>query len=217
MKKTTLYDYWRSSASYRVRIALNLANEPYTSISIDLVSGEHQQREHRRRNPQGFVPVLDIDDARLTQSLAILDYLHRTRAYPLLPKDPTLSAHIQALAHTLAVDVHPVCNLNVVSHVVRLQNNTDNAREDWMAQFIRPGLVAFEAQLEAIQETHGKTVFCAGREPGLADVCLIPQLYNALRWGVDFDDCPRILAIQSACDSHQAFRQAHPDAVNTAQ
>ena len=216
MTQTTLYDYWRSSASYRVRIALNLAKESYTTVVVDLLNAEHQSEAHKQRHPQGYVPVLDIDGVRLTQSLAILDYLHRTRTHPLLPESPALSAQIQALAHTLAVDVHPVCNLNVVRHVAQLQTEPDDVRTLWMARFIRPGLEAFETQLTSYQQRNGHTHFCAGESPGLADVCLIPQLYNAQRWGVDFTDCEKIVSIKQACDELQAFSDAHPNAVDTA-
>ena len=112
--------------------------------------------------------------------------------------------------------MHPVCNLNVVAHVAKLQNDQAEAKEQWMARFIRPGLEAFETQLKTIQSSFaaGSTDFCSGEEPGLADACLIPQLYNALRWGVNFDDCERILSVKKACDAHPAFQAAHPDAVN---
>ena len=106
MTETILYDYWRSSASYRLRIALNLAGIEYLSIPVDLVKGEHKTPEHRARNPQGFVPVLEIDGLQLTQSLAILEYLDQTRALGLLPSDPAGRAHVQALAHAIAVDLH---------------------------------------------------------------------------------------------------------------
>ena len=212
MSTTTLFDYWRSSASYRLRIALNLAGIAYESVSVNLLTGEHKSPEHLARHPQGLVPVLEIDGRQFTQSLAILEYLDTTREQHWIPDDPAQAATVRALAHTLAVDVHPVCNLNVVAHVASLVDNAEGAREAWMKHFIRPGLLAFEQQLKAFKQSP----FATGDKPGLADICLIPQLYNAIRWEADYQDCPRILAIQSACESHSAFIAAHPDAVKPA-
>ena len=209
MHGTVLFDYWRSSASYRLRIALNLAGIPYQAISVDLVKGEQKSPEHLARNPQGLVPVLEIDGLRLTQSLAILDYLDQTRAMGLLPKDPAKRAQAQALAHSVAVDVHPVCNLQVAKHATTLTGGAGDMPGDWMRHFIRPGLQAFEALLAGFEQTP----YCTGAQPGLADICLIPQLYNARRWGADFSDLPRILAVEEACGAHPAFAKAHPDVV----
>ncbi len=204
MTGTILWDYPRSSASYRLRIALNLAQEDYQIETVDLLAKEHKSDAHLSRNPQGFVPVLDIDGQRFTQSLAILDYLDQTRDLQLLPKDPVARTKVQALAHAIAVDVHPVCNLSVVLHATGGQ---EPARSAWMQHFIRPGLQAFEALLEAFDQAP----YAAGTAPSLADVCLIPQLYNAARWGVDYADLPRIRAIEAACARHPAFVAAHPD------
>ena len=209
MTDTILYDYWRSSASYRVRIALNLAGIDYRAISVDLVKGDHKTPEHVARNPQGLVPVLEIDGHSFTQSLAILDYLNETRDLNLLPKDPAQAAKVRALAHSVAVDVHPVCNLGVVGHVSKLMPDTSNAKVDWMKHFISPGLRAFEGLLASFDQAP----FCCGDTPSLADICLMPQLYNAHRWGADFSDCTRIQAVEKACAEHPAFAAAYPDAV----
>lgn len=209
MSGTVLYDYWRSSASYRVRIALNLAGIAYRSISVDLVAGEHKSEDHLARNPQGLVPVLEIDGLRLTQSLAIIDYLDQTRGLGLLPSEPAMRAQALALAQSIAVDLHPVCNLSVARHATALNQEAEDMPGDWMRHFIRPGLLAFEAMLSA----HDQNPFCTGSQPGLADVCLIPQMYNARRWEVDLTDLPRVLAIEKACASHPAFAAAHPDKV----
>lgn len=209
MHDTVLFDYWRSSASYRLRIALNLAGIDYRAISVDLVKGEHKTPEHLARNPQGFVPVLEIDGLRLTQSLAILDYLNETRDLGLLPKDPATRAQAQALAHSIAVDLHPVCNLQVAKHATQISAGAEGMPGDWMVHFIRPGLQAFEALLAGFDQSP----YCTGDTPGLADICLMPQLYNARRWGADFSDLPRILAVEKACAAHPAFAKAHPDAV----
>ncbi|MEP0990864.1 MAG: maleylacetoacetate isomerase [Tateyamaria sp.] len=212
MTDTKLYDYWRSSASYRLRIALNLADIPYQAIPVDLVKGDHRAPQHLARNPQGLVPVLDIDGHQLTQSLAILDYLNDTRSMGLLPTDPVEAARVRALAHSVAVDVHPVCNLQVVAHVSRLMPEASSAKEDWMTHFIAPGLTAFEALLNNFEQTP----YCAGSAPSLADICLMPQIYNARRWNVDVSDCPRILAVEAACADHPAFAAAHPEQVKPA-
>ncbi|MFT7595044.1 MAG: maleylacetoacetate isomerase [Paracoccaceae bacterium] len=210
MAETVLFDYWRSTASYRVRIALNLAGIDYSSVTVDLPSGAHKQPEHLARNPQGFVPVLQIDGLHLTQSLAILDYLDSTRDIGLLPKDPGERARMTALAHAIAVDIHPVCNLQVANYAAEITNDQKGIREQWMIRFIRPGLEAFEALLG----DYDQIPYCCGDTAGLADLCLIPQLYNAHRWGVDISDLPRISAVEAACAVLPAFAVAHPDTVN---
>ncbi len=207
MSDVVLYDYWRSSASYRVRIALNLAGIEYRAVSVDLVKGDHRQADHLSRNPQGLVPVLDIDGIRLTQSLAILDYLDRTRQMGLLPEEPAQRASAQALAYSIAVDVHPVCNLSVARHAAQLAQGAGDMPGDWMRHFIRPGLLAFEALMSQFPQS----LYCTGPTPGLADICLIPQLYNAHRWGVDLSDLPRCLEVEELCNSQPAFAAAHPD------
>lgn len=209
MSETVLFDYWRSSASYRLRIALNLAATPYRAVSVDLVTGEQKSPAHLARNPQGLVPVLQIDGLQMTQSLAILEYLDQTRNLGLLPQEPAARVLEQALAHSIAVDIHPVCNLQVVGYAAKISATSDSAREDWMRRFIRPGLQAFEELLGAYQQVP----FCTSNTPGLADICLIPQIYNARRWGVEISDLPRILQVEAACAEHPAFSAAHPDQV----
>ena len=150
------------------------------------------------------IPPLGIDGQRLTQSLAILEYLDATRQMGLLPGDPVARAKAQALAMVIAVDLHPICNLSVASHAT---GGEEPARTDWMRHFIGKGLTAFEEMLGAyVQEP-----FCTGTAPGLADVCLIPQLYNADRWGAPLEAMPRIRAVREACDALPAFAEAHPD------
>ena len=207
MSETVLFDFWRSSASYRLRIALNLGGIPFRAVPIDLTRNEQKSPEHLARNPQGFVPVLDIDGLRLTQSLAILEYLDTTRNLGLLPADPAERVKVQALAHCVAVDVHPVCNLQVAAYAAKLTGNRDGVREGWMRRFIRPGLEAFEVLLAGFQQTP----YCCGDQPGLADICLMPQLYNARRWEVEFDDLTRIVQVEAACADNPAFTAAHPD------
>ena len=206
MSGVVLYDYWRSSASYRLRIALTLAGISYESRPVDLVAGAHRRPEHLAINPQGFVPVLEIDGQRFTQSLAILAYLDQTRGLGLLPQEPVARAHVEALAQSIAVDLHPVCNLSVARYGVG-QSQGGLEMGDWMRHFIPTGLSAFSVLLERWPEAE----FCTGDTPGLADICLMPQLYNARRWEVDLDPYPRLLRIEASCAAHPAFAAAHPD------
>lgn len=209
MAEAILYDYWRSSASYRVRIALNLAGIETESVSVDLVKQDQKSPDYLALNPQGFVPVLRIDGHDFTQSLAIVEYLNETRKLGLLPDNHVEKAKARALAHAVAVDVHPVCNLQVIAHVAKLTPENENARAEWMQRFIPPGLHAFEKMLAGFEQSP----FCCGDTPGLADICLMPQIYNADRWGTDYSDCPRIIGVRDACATHPAFAAAFPDQV----
>ncbi len=205
---TVLYDYWRSSASYRVRIALNLAAIPYDAVSVDLLAKDHKSPDHLDRNPQGFVPVLDIDGHRFTQSLAILDYLDHTRGLGLVSDDPVLAAHQRAAAHAIAVDIHPVCNVSVAAFAVA-QSGREDTRTEWMQRFIAPGLAAFETLISPYSQAN----FAMSDTPSLVDICLMPQLYNADRWGVDYSGYTNITRVKEACSKLEAFKAAHPDRV----
>lgn len=204
MSNVVLWDYPKSSASYRVRIALNLASIDYRIETVDLLAKVNLSADHLARNPQGFVPVLDIDGQRFTQSLAILDYLDTTRGLNLLPADPAQRAQQTALAHAIAVDLHPVCNLSVASYAT---HGAEPARTQWMRHFIAPRMAAFEQMLGEFTQAP----YCCGDTPSLADIVLMPQIYNAIRWGADYADCTRINAVSEACSQHPAFAKAHPD------
>ncbi|WP_371742656.1 maleylacetoacetate isomerase [Ensifer sp. ENS09] len=208
MSETVLYDYWRSSASYRVRIALNSLGESYRSAPVDLLAKAHKAPEHLARNPQGLVPVLEIDGERFTQSLAIIEYLGETRADSgFLPFDAVGRQRVRMLSYAIAMDIHPVCNLSVVSHVMANAEDGEAARRNWMRKFIGEGLAAFERLLD-----HSATGrFCHGDSPTMADFCLVPQVYNARRWDVDLSACPRLVAIDQNCAEIEAFARAHPD------
>ncbi len=206
MTNTVLYDYWRSSASYRLRIALNLANIPYTSAAVDLLKKEHKSSAHLQRNPQGLVPALAIDGHVLTQSLAIIDYIAETRGVAILPSSPVDRAKVRAIAQAIAMDIHPVCNLGVVAHVMKITGQSDKARAEWMKKFIGEGLAAVETMLQA---TPGP--LCFGDTPTLADICLVPQVYNAKRWDVDVSGFSRINAAVDRAQQFDAFIMAHPD------
>lgn len=208
VNETVLFDYWRSSASYRVRIALNSLGEAYRSVPVDLLAKAHRQAEHLDRNPQGLLPVLDIDGERFTQSLAIIEYLAETREKAgFLPDDAIGRQRVRALSYAIAMDIHPVCNLGVVSFVMANAADGEAARRDWMRKFIGEGLAAFERLLD-----HPSTgSFCHGDRPGMADFCLVPQVYNARRWDVDLSACPKLVEIDQRCAEIDAFARAHPD------
>ncbi len=200
-----LYDYWRSSASYRVRIALGLAGLGWHSVPVDLAEGGQRTAEHLARNPQGLVPVLEIDGLRLTQSLAIIEYLDETRGLGLLPDDPQGRARVRALAFAVAMDIHPICNLRVARFAVE-RSGGGITMEGWMQAFIAPGLAALEAMVDGGMYCHGDAVT-------LADICLVPQLYNARRWRIDLAPMPKLCRIGDHLDTLPAFAAAHPDRV----
>jgi maleylacetoacetate isomerase len=213
MTTPVLYDYWRSSASYRVRIALNLKDIAYQAVSIDLQTQQHGGAEHRARNPQGFVPALDIDGSMMTQSLAIIEYLDsRNPAPALLPADPAEAARLRAIAYAIAMEIHPICNPSVVAHHAAAFDGSDDDRKIWMQHFIDKGLRAVEVL--ANHPASGR--FLHGDSAGLADIVLVPQLYNARRWDVPLDDMPRLTAIDAACRDLPTFAAAAPEAVNSA-
>jgi maleylacetoacetate isomerase len=199
-----LYDYWRSSAAYRVRIALNLAGLSYRSIPVDLVKGEHRTPENLARNPQGLVPTLKIDGLQLTQSLAILEYLDEAHDAGFLPRDAVGRAHVRALAYAVAMETAPVCNPSVRNYAAQKSNGTVTA-EHWQNHFITKGLTAFEAMLP------GTGIYCHGDTITLPDICLVPQAYNARRVGMDLGMFPRINSILDRLETLAAIKAAHPD------
>jgi maleylacetoacetate isomerase len=205
---TVLYDYWRSSAAYRVRIALNLLGEPYTSVPVNLLNGEHRAADNRARNPQGLVPTLEIDGLRLTQSLAIVEYLSETRSAGFLPDHPAGRARVRALAHAIAMDIAPVCNLSVRNHAAAISGGAVTA-DDWQMHFMPPRLAALERMLD----DPATGTCCHGDTVTLADICLVPQIYNAQRLGVSMDALPRVAAITAHLDGMPAIAAAHPDRV----
>jgi maleylacetoacetate isomerase len=210
MTDTVLFDYWRSSASYRVRIALNMLGIAHDSVPVDLLSGAHKQPEHLARNPQGLVPALQIDGHMLTQSLAIIEYLSETRPNAtVLPADPLGRHRVRALSYAIAMDIHPTCNLGVVFHVMQQSTDPEAARGNWMRKFIGEGLQAFERLLD----NPATGDFCHGGTPSMADLCLVPQIYNARRWNVDLTGCPLTVTIADRCAALPVFAAAYPDQV----
>jgi maleylacetoacetate isomerase len=212
MTVPVLFDYWRSSASYRVRIALNLKGVAYRAEKVDLAAGGQGEGAYRARNPQGFVPLLEIDGRRLTQSLAIIAYLDATRPEPpLLPADPGDAAHVQALALTIACDIHPLNNLRVLKHLTGPLAQAEEAKNAWIARWISEGFAALEALAAP-----GAGRFLFGDAPTLADICLVPQIYNARRFAVPLDAYPLLVRADAEAAAHPAFAAAHPDAIAAA-
>jgi maleylacetoacetate isomerase len=202
-----LYDYWRSSAAYRVRIALNLKGVDYESRQIDLREDEQKSDEYRSLNPQGLVPMLEIDGQRLTQSLAIINYLDlRFPNQPLIPALAAERAHVVAMAMMIACDIHPLNNLRVLKYLRHELGHSNEQVDAWYAHWIREGLPALEAMAAP---RSGKFLF--GDAPTGADVCLVPQLYNARRFNVPLDDFPTLLRADENANKIEAFAAAHPD------
>lgn len=205
-----LYDYWRSSASYRVRIALNMLGQPYEAVPINLLTEANRSPEHLARNPQGLIPTLEIDGLVLTQSLAIIEYLDETREQAaFLPTDAKARARVRALSYAVAMEIHPLCNSSVGTHIMEVTGNDEALRKAWMQHFIRKGLAAIEVMLDSPETGR----FCHGDQPTMADFCLVPQVYNAHRWEADISDLHRIQAIVEACNGIDAFANAHPDVI----
>lgn len=206
--KCVLYDYWRSSASYRVRIALNLKRVDYERVAVDLVAGDQRSEAHLARNPQGFVPALHADGRTMTQSLAIIDYLDAQVPAPsFVPRDPAERAHVLALALTVACDIHPLNNLRVLKRLAGM-GIEQAVRDEWYRHWVKEGLDALEAMAAP---RAGRFLF--GDAPTLADICLVPQLYNARRFEVPLEACPTLLRADASAALLDAFAAAHPDRV----
>ena len=207
MAQAVLYDYFRSSAAYRVRIALNLKGIAYEQRSVNLAKGAQKGGDYRKVNPQGFVPCLEIDGLRLTQSLSIAVYLDQTVPEPpLMPRDPADGAHVRSLALMIACDIHPLNNLRVLKYLTGELGLSEAQKDDWYRHWITEGLGALEAMAKP-----RAGAFLFGDEPTLADVCLVPQLYNARRFNVPLDAYPYLRRADETATAHPAFAAAHPD------
>lgn len=203
-----LYGYFRSSSSYRSRIAFNLKGVEVQAEAVNLRDGDQKALAFKALNPQGMVPALDTGDGVLTQSLAIIEWLDETHPEPpLLPKDAIQRAHVRAFAQTIACEIHPLHNLRVLKFVKQTYGADQAGLDAWCRHWISEGLTACEAFAAA--QTHGGA-FTFGDAPGLADICLVPQMFAAERFGTDLAPFPRLNAIRAACEAMPAFADAHP-------
>lgn len=205
MAETILYDYVRSTAAYRVRLALNLKGISYRSISVNLLEGEQRSAEYTARNPQGLVPLLAIDGAQLTQSLAIIEYLDSHRPQPLmLPLDPLERAQVLAQAMTIIADMHPINNLRVWQYLKDPFGHSQDDVVQWMHHWMATGYAALE-------QSAPDNGFFGYDTPNLVDICLTAQMYNAQRFALPMDDFPKLQRIYDALAKLPAFIAAHPD------
>ena len=202
-----LYNYFRSSASFRVRIALQIKGLPYDYISVHLAKGAHKQADYTALAADGLVPLLDTGTDKLSQSMAIIEYLDETHPTPaLLPADALGRARVRALAQSIACEIHPLNNLRVLKYLTKEMQVTDEVKNTWYRHWVREGLVSFEKQLAQLPASQ----FCYGTTPTLADCCLVPQIFNGQRFDCDFSGLPRTMAAFDACMQLKAFQRAQP-------
>jgi len=205
-----LYDYYRSSASFRVRIALNIKNLNYDKIPIHLLNngGEQFSPEYQKINPQSLVPTLLDDDKIITQSLAIIEYLNEKYPDPpLFPNDMTLKAHIRSFAFAIAADIHPLNNRRILNYLTDNLKLSEEQKNKWYQHWIQLGLSALE---KILQKNNSHSHYCFGESPTLADICLIPQIYNAHRFNCDVSDFPTLMRIYDHCQQQSVFIDAWP-------
>ncbi len=209
-----LYTYFRSSAAYRVRIALNLKNLEYEAIPVHLVKdgGQHLKEDYRRVNPAGAVPALADRELSLSQSLAIIEYLDEAYPYPpLLPADPAARARVRAIALDIACEIHPINNLRVLKYLTGQLGLTEEQKNAWYRHWVEVGLASVEARLTTGPGAALTGKFCHGDHPTLADCCLVPQVFNARRFGCRLDHVPTVVRIDAECRTLPAFVAAAPE------
>jgi maleylpyruvate isomerase len=203
-----LYNYFRSSASFRVRIAMNLKGLPFEYISVHLAKGDHKKPEYAAIAPDGLVPLLDTGSDSLSQSMAIIEYLDETHpTKPLLPSDPLARAKVRALAQSIACEIHPLNNLRVLKYLVTALKTDEVAKADWYRHWVREGLLSFERQLAQLPNG----LYCYGDMPTMADCCLVPQIFNGKRFNTDFSGLTRTMAVFDNCMKLDAFINASPE------
>ena len=202
-----LYTYFRSSAAFRVRIALNLKGIAYEPVFVHLAKGEHRAANYAKVNPQALLPTLELDDGtRLNQSLAIIEYLDETHPQkPLLPKDAQERARVRSLSYLIASEIHPLNNLRVLQHLKRALSQSEDQVNAWYRHWIADGLTKLEAELAS-----NKGKFCHGEAPTMADCCLVPQIFNAKRYQSDLAPYPQTMRVFEACMQLEAFDRAQP-------
>jgi maleylacetoacetate isomerase len=211
-----LHNYFRSSASFRVRIALALKGLPYDYVSVHLAKGDHKLPAYADKSADRLVPLLEVDSESLSQSMAIIEYIDETHSqFPLMPKDALGRAKVRALAQSISCEIHPLNNLRVLKYLVKELKQDEVTKNAWYVHWCREGLEAFERQLAgdaAYRAKHGQaaSVYCYGRTPTLADCCLVPQIFNAQRFSVPFDGLPLTMAAYEACMKLDAFQSAQP-------
>jgi len=211
-----LYNYFRSSASFRVRIALALKGLAYDYIPVHLARGEHKLPGYTALSSDTLVPLLETDGEHLSQSMAIIEYLDETRPQPpLLPDDAAGRAKVRALAQMVACEIHPLNNLRVLKYLAGTLQIGEEAKNTWYRHWVRDGLESFERQLSTLAAQRQQaglppSVYCWGNTPTLADCCLVPQIFNGKRFGVSFDGLPLTMAAFEACMALPAFQQAQP-------
>lgn len=208
-----LHDYFRSSASYRVRIALNLKQLSYESVPTSLLAGDQKSAEFLALNPQGFVPALETDGLVLTQTFAIIDWLDRAHPVPLLiPNEAAVRAQALAMAMLVACDIHPLNNLRVLKYLTSTLGLREEVRDRWYAHWVLEGFAA----LEIMAATTPDGPFLGGQAPGIADIFLVPQMANARRFDVSLDAFPLLVAADAAARALPAFANAAPEVVKPA-
>ncbi len=205
-----LHNYFRSSASFRVRIALELKGLGYEYLPVHLVKGEHRQQKYAAVSASQLVPTLELDDGQLlSQSMAIIEYLDETHPNPpLLPPDALGRAQVRALAQLVACEIHPLNNLRVLKYLVRELKVDEEAKNTWYRHWVRSGLEMYEEELKRLPAGR----YSYGDTPTLADCCLVPQVFNGQRFNVDFGGLTRTMAAFEGCMQHPAFQQAQPSA-----
>jgi maleylacetoacetate isomerase len=204
-----LYSYYRSSAAYRVRIALELKGLDYDYIAVNLLRAQQKSGDYMAKNPQGLVPALETDEGVLiAQSVAIMEWLEETHPQPaLLPAEPLARALVRTAVNSIACDIHPLNNMSVTNYLQNPLGATPEQVQAWYGHWVDRG---FEA-IEKTVESHGG-LCCFGDNPGMADTCLVPQVYNALRFNIEMGEYPNIMRVWEHCNSLDAFVRAHPDA-----
>ncbi len=211
-----LHNYFRSSASFRVRIALELKGLGYEYMAVHLARAEHKLPAYAEVSAQGLVPMLETDGERLSQSMAIIEYLDETHPAPaLMPKDALGRAKVRALAQSIACEIHPLNNLRVLKYLVKQLKVDEEAKNTWYRHWVREGLVSFERQLVVLAGERQRrglpaSVYCHGDTPTLADCCLVPQIFNGKRFEANLDGLPLTMAVFDACMKLDAFQRAQP-------